>query len=356
MQDRLDPALAPTNFAQPLVFFRLDPLGELGASPICTNLKYFRLRVPARGVSRHLHALPQAFPILEFLDMSTSSVTAKDVEGLLGGMSHLQVLVLDGCPIVSQRTDVQLHAGEPFLQWMELGKQLAITGLTRANAREKKLKAWTEEYYSLVDQRPGDKGAPVPREKKVKRGRRGVATATVSLRQPSPERARLAAAGITVPLTRIPGRDERVRVLPAPPALRSLATGLPGGGSPEAQEAARAEFERGWAAGISRLSSVRYRHLVSYQNGISRIVRFAERGSEQWAELGAHGEQGLAGLVDVCDDASIPLNQNAPRDEAEGSGRIGDCPVLCLAGPGRDETHVDGCGHQMGWRLYKDDL
>ena len=356
VQDPLDPTLAPTGFAQPLVFFRLDPLGALGASPLCVNLKHFRLRVPARQVCRHLCTLPKSYPALEFLDMSTSSVSPRELEGLLGPLPHLRTLVLDGCPIVSQRTDVQLDAGEPFQQWAELGQTLALAGVKRATEREKQLKAWVEHYYSTAGPEPEPEPTLHP-GKKAKRGRKGLATATISLRAPEPHAAPSTAT--TISRLRIPPRDERVRVLPAPPALSSLAAALPGGGSLEAQAAARAEFERGWAAGVARIASIRLRMWTSHRNGIARIVRFADVGSPEWAEEGEHGEQGLAGLIDVQDDGAFELELGARsrRDDVPGENAAPrDCPLLCLAGPGRDEVHVDNCGHRMGWSIFMDDV
>ena len=283
--------------------------------------------------------------------MSTSSVVARDLEGLLGRMPHIQTLVLDGCPIVSQRTDVQLDAGEPFQQWMELGRTLALVGKRRATERERKLKTWVEDYYVTVNEEP-DPALQKGKSGKAKRGRKGLATATISLRAREPERTE-GASDVTIPRARIPLRDERVRILPAPPALRSVAAGLPGGGTPEAREAARAEFERGWAEGVAQIVRSRLLSLTSFRNGIARVVRFADRGEPEWEEEGQHGEQGLAGLVDVRQEAAFELDLVGGREEGGGAR---ECPLLCLAGPGRDEEHVEGCGHRLGWSIFKDDI
>ncbi|KAI1793974.1 hypothetical protein LXA43DRAFT_185229 [Ganoderma leucocontextum] len=352
VQDPLDPSLAPSNFAQPLVFFRLDPLATLAVSPLCYDLKHFRLRVPSRQVCRHLYALPKSYPNLEFLDMSTSNISPRDLEGLLGRVSSLRVLVLDGCPIVSQRTDVQADAGEPFLQWMELGQTLALAGVRRATEREKKLKAWLEDYYANAQDE--DSAQSAGSSKKPRKGRKGLATATFSLRAPSPERK--GREDVTIPRGRIPPRGQKVRVLPSPPALCSLATSFPRELTPETYEAVKTEFERGWAAGIARLASIRLRLQTSYRNGVACVVRFADKGTPEWEEEGTHGEQGLAGLVDVREEGAFVLNIVADG-EAGTSARQGHaCPLLCLTGPGRGSEHVDGCGHQMGWDVFGDEV
>lgn len=349
VQDPLDPALAPTNFAQPLVFFRLDPLSALAVSPLADELKQFRLRIPGRQIARHLHSIMHSFPALEFLDLSTSNVGSHDVAGLLGRLRELQILVLDGCPIVSQRVDVQIDAGDPFLQWAELGEALALAGVARATEREKRLRAWTDAYYAAEnEQEAAEKG------KKARRGRKGLATATISLRAPEPERVLQPSRDI--PPARIPKRDQRIRVLPPAPVLCSLATSFPSALTTGVYEEVKEAFERGWAVGIARLQAIRLRHLTSWRNGVSRVVRFADRGSAEWEEEEEYGEEGLIGFVDVTEENAFMLNV-VGEDQTEGSAGTGhSCPLLCVAGPERDAAHVDGCGHRAGWDIYKDDI
>ncbi|KAI0330618.1 hypothetical protein GY45DRAFT_1323565 [Cubamyces sp. BRFM 1775] len=349
VQDPLDPAIAPTNFAQPLVFFRLDPLSTLGVSPMSNNLKHFRFRVPGRQVARHMHSALHSFPALHLLDLSTCNIGGHDLAQLLGRMRHVQTLVMDGCPIVSQRTDIQLDAGDPFVQWAELGEAIALAGLARATEREKKLKAWTEAFYVRENEEDESK-----KGKRAKRGRKGLATATISLRAPSPERK--AKPNQELPRARVPQRNERIRILPPIPALSSLATSFPGVLTPETYDAVRAEFERGWAAGINRLRLVRARHMTSWHNGVSRVVHFADMGSPEWKEEELYGEEGLVGLVDVKDAATFLLDV-VGDENADGPARRGhDCPLLCIAGSKRDGPHVEGCGHRMGWDTYKDEI
>ncbi|OJT08972.1 hypothetical protein TRAPUB_106 [Trametes pubescens] len=349
VQDPLDPDLAPTNFAQPLVFFRLDPLSALAVSPLADHLKQFRLRIPGRQIARHLHTIMHSFPALEFLDLSTSNVGSHDVAGLLGRLRELQILVLDGCPIVSQRVDVQIDAGDPFLQWAELGEALALAGVARATEREKRLRAWADAYYAAEnEQEAAEKG------KKARRGRKGLATATISLRAPEPERVLQPSRDI--PPVRIPKRDQRIRVLPPAPVLDSLATSFPGTLTADVYEEVKEAFERGWAVGIARLQAIRLRHLTSWRNGVSRVVRFADRGSVEWEEEEEYGEEGLIGLVEVTGENAFMLDV-VGDDQTLGSAGTGhSCPLLCVAGPERDAAHVDGCGHRAGWNIYKDEI
>jgi hypothetical protein len=69
-----------------------------------------------------------------------------------------------------------------------------------------------------------------------------------------------------------------------------------------------------------------------------RVVRFSEEPSIS--------AEGLEGLVDVeSDGADFHIDENNTRT-----------PVLCLAGPGRKDDHIDACGHGTSWDVWKDDL
>ncbi|KAI0673562.1 hypothetical protein C8Q78DRAFT_1119415 [Trametes maxima] len=349
VQDPLDPTIAPTNFAQPLVFFRLDPISTLAVCTLSNNLKHLRLRVPARQIARHLYSALHSFPALESLDLSTGNVNSHDVAGILGRLGDLKMLVLDGCPIVSQRLDVQLDTGDPFQQWEELGKAMALAGVARASDREKKLRLWVETYYVRENEEDNAK-----KDKKLKRGRRGLATATISLRAPSPERA--AEANRKIPQNRVPRRDQKTRILPPVPALLSLATSFPGTFDEETYDAVRNAFERGWASGIARLQAIRLRLMTSWNNGSARIMRFADQGSPEWEEEKQYGEEGLVGLIDVGAMSEFMLNIAGDEETESIMGLRSACPLLCIAGQNRDAAHVAGCGHRAGWNVYKDEI
>jgi len=99
----------------------------------------------------------------------------------------------------------------------------------------------------------------------------------------------------------------------------------------------RIEFERGWIEGLAQLTATRNRLRQSWQNGI-RVVRFSDTSAPE----------GLDGLVAV-----------ESEDDADFSGAgVGDgkTPLLCFAGPGRKNGHVEGCGHAIGWDIWNDDL
>lgn len=375
MQDPLDATIAPARFAQPLVFFRLDPLSTLARSPFVENLRNFRLRVPARQAARFLYSLPNALPRVELLDMSTCNVLESDVEGMLGRFVRLRTLILDGCYIVSQRTIAAEEQGpeEALSHWAALGKMMALSGTKYAKVREKRLKAYLEALRARAAAlETGEQAVQqqVRAARRPKRGRRGLATATISLRDSPPKESVIlpklppSATSGTMPLA------QRIRILPALPALRSLATTPPPSVGPDKHDAIRTEFARGWNEGIAQLCAMRARLRTSWGNGV-RIVR-ADPEYEADEEEDVDGEDGLAGLMDVEDERAFVVRTKVPSSsEGGGSGdgaqsvldeadmlgiEDGTCPSLCLAGPGRKEGHVEGCGHQLGWEVWHDEL
>ncbi|OSX66908.1 hypothetical protein POSPLADRAFT_1051073 [Postia placenta MAD-698-R-SB12] len=342
IQDPLDPLKAPTHFAQPLVFFRLDPLSTLVCSPLLENLLHFRLRIPARQPTRFLYTTPKALPSVETLDLSTCGVSLADVEGVLARFTRLRTLVLDQCHIVIPRADVQHDDG--LWYWAILGKAMAAASHKAAKDREKTLRTWLEAHNAHL---AGNAPAPEPaqvRQRRPRRGRRGLATATISLRNSPPRDP--------VPIPAIPpgqlppgatvGQIPRIRVLPSKPSVVSFTATAPVLFGPDKHEAIRAEFERGWAEGIALLHAVFRRIKASWDNGM-RVMKFDDDVVDS--------EVGFAGLVDV-DDAedfeleTIELDERAPSQ----------CPVLCLAGPRRNKHHVLGCGHEVVWDVWGDEL
>ncbi|GBE77646.1 hypothetical protein SCP_0105260 [Sparassis crispa] len=355
VQDPLDPSIAPTKFAQPLVFFRLDPLSTLSRSPLLRQLCHFRLRIPARQAARFLYALSGALPNIELLDMSTCNISEADVEGLLGRLVRLKALVLDGCPIVGQRADVQGQDADGVGQWAALGKAMALAGVKHAKDREKKLKAWLEAHHARTEAREAAETVPnqaAPR--RPRRGRRGLATATISLRASPPQDS------VALPIVNnipdngqpVPPRNQKIRILPFIPSLRFVAATAPSSIGFDKHAALRADFERGWAEGIAQISAARNRLKQSWSNGV-RVVKFSMADSEDEEA----GEVGLAGLQDIGDPRAFVVTLGGGAGGSEDTDvDEGKCPLLCLAGPGRNGGHAEGCAHELGWRVWQDEL
>ncbi|KXN90096.1 hypothetical protein AN958_05101 [Leucoagaricus sp. SymC.cos] len=308
-----------------------------------------RLRIPSRPVARSLcipplgrtevYHLPDASPIvpkLEFLDLSTCGVIEGELDMILARFRNLKHLVIDECPILK----ADLRQGE----WMALGKRCALVGVKRARDRERELKAWLEERWVGDQQALGSDGGPAhlvvnparaePRRQRP--GRRGLASATISIRDHPTGEANEAKTSLiprdpTMPRPPI----SKFRILPFVPVLETLATTTVIAVAPSRHPAIRAEFETGWAEGIAQLEVTRARMRTSSRNGI-RLLKFAPD-----AENRNGRRTGMEGLEDVQvdDDTAFIIHD----DKA---------PLLCLAGPSRNEHHVEGCGHSIGWDIW----
>lgn len=258
--------------------------------------------------------------------------------------------MLDGCSLLRG----EAREGE----WAALGKSCALGGVKRAKEREKRVKAWLEAnvVISVLGQ---DEGAAViagPRAAATKRphkGRRGVATSTLSLRASPPRDELPPHAG--------PNKDgsshnfkstiQKIRILPSAPSLRSFATTTASTLHADAEKLAefRAEFERGWREGLGQINAIRSRLRQSRANDV-RVMRMIEvSGSNEEDEDEDKEKGGLRGLVDLETNDGFFDDVSSDKDE-------GRCPVLCLAGPGRKEGHSEGCGHAVGWEAWDDEL
>lgn len=322
IQDPLDPAIANAqHFAQPLVFFRLDPISVLMCSAYLSSLTNLRLRIPSRQVSRFITSIPSSVPPLRLFDLSTCHILVSDMEAVLIRFHGLQHLILDGCNIARDQSHVT--------EWMNVGKTCATATIRRAKAREKELKTWLERnaagfLHSDATGMPPGIARPIARP--IRPGRRGLATATISLREaPTASESDIVPvpAGIVVP---------KIRVVPSPPTLLSLSTSS-SNISDTQHQAIRDDFEKGWNEGLAQFAAVKSRLYQSWRNGV-RMMRMT-------ADADGHGLDGLE-AIEV---------ENAFHSHPEL-----DVPVLCLAGPGTSGKHVEGCSHKFAWDVWDDTI
>ncbi|KAH7914755.1 hypothetical protein BJ138DRAFT_1143199 [Hygrophoropsis aurantiaca] len=321
VQEPLDPNVARgQHFAQPLVFFRLDPLTALVCSGFAQSITCFRLRVPSRQVARFLCSSPAAAPGIELLDLSTCSVAMSDTETILAHFSKMKHLILDGCSIMR---------GEPREgEWIAVGKACALGPVKRAKEREKKLVAWlgTNALSSSEPDRLQAMGAQHT-GRRIRPGRRGLATAAISLRASPPR---------DVPTPVVSNvTNTKIRIMPSLPALLSFSTNSPTICS-DRYGSIRMDFMQGWTEGLAQLTAIRMRLRQSWRNNV-RVVRFGDI-------LGS--EEGLDDLVDVEDEEEFDVSQS------EGNS-FGNAPALCLAGE-EGESHTEHCGHTESKRVWKD--
>jgi hypothetical protein len=324
IQDPLDPDASKENmFAQPIVFFHLDPFTILVRSPYFRNIKFFRLRLPTRQILPHI-SVPGALPSIEFLDLSTCNVPEKDVGPLLERLIKLRYLVLDGCGVI--------RSEQNEAEWEALGLACATAGVQRAKDRERRLRIWMEENYTQLtlvgsdedgEQEPDEIEASKGAKKKIKPGRSGLGTPRVSVRnQPS-----------STNRPKLP----RIRILPIAPSLKSLTTTAHSDAPFHRYQAFELAFQKGYQQGLHIQNQVRSMARTSHGRG-KRVLRFADDYYDKF-------EEGFAGLEDITPGFSDWYLDTS-------------VPVLCLAGGGKDSPvkHADGCAHREAWRLWEDQL
>jgi hypothetical protein len=218
-----------------------------------------------------------------------------DIIKIVGHFTGLQHLIVDKCGIFRG----EHHEGE----WAAFGKQCAIAGVLRARAREKKVKEWLQNIRKRATQGV-DNSRPESsshRARHRQRGRRGIANATISLREPTTEvtasNSSELQTDISIDMLQRYAKVEKIRIVPSSVGLRSICINSTPLSSPAVLEFVTAEFERGWGEGLIQLTGIRTRLCQSRMNGVY-MVRYAAPGSE---ELYVDSEERLDGLVSIQD-------------------------------------------------------
>ncbi|KAG6851390.1 hypothetical protein H0H93_005788 [Arthromyces matolae] len=399
-----DPNEQVPRFAQPIVFFRLDLYLSLLVHSAASHasLTSFRIRIPARPIIQpltvaYLHpnapSNPNVIPpppTLNFLDIATCLVTENDIEKLLIHFTQLKHLVLDGCIHLLRGGSPQV-LGSDLEWWSAFGRRLALVGVKRAKDREKQLKAWYEENYL---RNPGDNIDVTEEirvlEKRTKRGRRGLATATIKLRGttnsppragPDPGQSSRRSAGFSSASTsgaassstgshnnsglrdQKPVQLPKLHIVPPLPILKTIALfptsthNVPASIRPEVRVLIQAEFERGWNDGIRVLWEIRARMGTSFIRNLNpavgkqaastpspRFFVFKEKSKSEKEEF--DDREGHEGLEDVLpgEEDMFFRNENTLLD-----AEVGGPPSLCLAGFDAAATeHEPGCAHRIG--------
>jgi len=345
------------GFAQPIVFFRLDlNLSLLVHSPAAsTSLRSLRIRIPGRAV---VPALTRVYvnpdtpsvpttkqkvtlPPIEFLDISTCSVSESDIEALLIRFATLQHLVLDECTGLL-RGGPGPAMGQELEWWSGLGRRCALAGVTKARDREKRLKAWLEAQshsWNEGEDSNSQVASDIPR--RARRGRRGLATATISLRgASSPTRAGPSVVASPGKKANTGARASvKIHIVPPLPTLRSICLHPTSRitTNPELLLLIDAEFEAGWNDGIRVIWERRGRMGSTFLRGPTggpkpRFLKFQTGRADD--------DEGFEGLDDVAMGGESVFFQ--PDGVASG---VRSVPILCLGGNG--DGHAEGCGHSI---------
>ncbi|KAF9021759.1 hypothetical protein BDZ89DRAFT_957177 [Hymenopellis radicata] len=301
-------------FAQPIVFFRLD--SPLGALLSCKQIASLRFHLPSRQLSRaftHNTAVTHAH--MRSLDLSTANITDMDVDAIITRFSHLEHLILDGCIALTAslgNTAIPEAVEDP---WYQIGKRCALGGSRRAREYEKMINKWLEATNALNPHLVNSSKKPPPAKPvKVKKGRSGLATATISLRErgspsapvlppPPPlsnvqQRAAQKKENNLPPRTQsrtpspVPPTDqlpEKIRVLAPAPTLKSLCIRI----SKPSTAPILAAFTAGWTAGVAQICNQRRVIIRAWvnrglqdpaYNNITKVVHF-DKDAQTWERL-----------------------------------------------------------------------
>ncbi|KAK0208958.1 hypothetical protein DFS33DRAFT_1306571 [Desarmillaria ectypa] len=328
--DLIQVQVAPgQSFAQPIVFFRLDH--TFSSLLLCPHISALRFRLPSRALVRAVtNNLPRTYSHIRVLDLSTTSTYDADIDTIVTKFSKLEHLILDGCSALHDALGGPPLEGHGVREeWYGLGKRCALGGARRAKEREKMVKQWLE-----TNREHEQAAATESTTKKPKKGRKGLATATISLRSASPSPSQVPGPSRLSPSVILP---QKVRIVPSAPTLKSLSIALPN--TPvNLHDDILSAFDRGWKDGLAQLANTRRRILHAWmQRNTStkddktdtKVAKFDDD-EDEW--------DGLNGLEDV------------ELDDLEVEDRfVEECgvPVLCLLGPDSEDSHHTGCGHQM---------
>ncbi|KAF8600873.1 hypothetical protein BDV93DRAFT_525131 [Ceratobasidium sp. AG-I] len=276
---------AHIKFAQPLAFFSFTIISDLATSPIGQYVKSLRISVPAKPVAGYLSARPNSFPRLKFLDISTTNLpppsAERAIEGVLGQLIRLEHIIID-------RNAGHLPRDSPG--WAGLGRACALAGVGRAKQREKDIQAWVDAKMreeaiaqaanaedAAAAELLGPAQAPAPAVTlRPRRGRRGLATATISLRDREHTPIR------SVPSAPNPASSSsdgppprRIRVVPSPPTLRTFSTAYAGPSNPTTHQRTDwgKAFVQGYLDGCRTLNAIWKR---MQDTATVRVMRFTD--------------------------------------------------------------------------------
>jgi len=320
------------SFAQPIVFFSLEPLTALCGSKTLLNVQHFRLRIPSRQVANFLNPpLPSLHNVIH-LDLSTTNVASDALAAILVRFTRLEHLVVDECGLVGRAVEI---SGE----FAALGMLCASSTLKRAREKEKEIKEFVEEAKRLsarAELYAGPAESIVVDTGRKRKGRRGVATAAFSLREkpgPNPKvSVQLNGSGRDLPP--VLASLTKVRILPSLPCLKSLCTTTFSIPTPAVASEWRHDFARGWRDGLNVVTATRVRLFTSRANGIIRLFKFDSFADPEL-------EAPLQGLSEV--------HLEDPDFGAE-LANIGP-PALCFAGSRLQGDHTESCGHLSSWEI-----
>lgn len=341
VQDPLPTDASLASFAQPLVFFTFHPLINLSTSPVGENVHALRFRIPDKNIGSFISAAPTAFPSLQTLDIATSSTAKNTLTLLLDRLYGVQRINLDSCKTLTANL-------RELTEWKAFGRDCALVGARRVKEREKEVKSWLESLrreHSTSQTLSSQTYSNVHRPK-ARAGRKGLATASISLRgasdptiivQPPSQISGGSSSNTAVP-------SQKIRIAPSPPSLHSISVSpphllvVPGGPQNEGEfhTSIRESFAQGWREGLGILRLTWTRLQISQSNKVARVMMIKTKSNDP---------NSLDGLEDLEEDGWKELTNGS-----------WDIPNLCLEGETSSSSHANDCVHTHTNTLWVDNL
>lgn len=284
------------NFAQPIVFFKLDCLTTLATSATGSQLTHLILRLPRRNLLPSLTLFPYAplptpFRSLLHLDLSTTHILAHSPQLplLLRLHPNLEHLILDRVTGLISKGDQKEHSAYLILIW--LSKCSAGVGLSRS---EDIMRAWRKcgkdrPTGLAAEGPPPDSPAEVVVvvEKKERKGnnRSGFANMPRAAKKPTVVKGLDSVNALFK--SRLPMLVKDILIIPSRPKLKSLGLGLLSDLSTSTQNFWTTSFKEG------------------YNDTIKKTVEKGEANLERWQLWSNNGslEDGTRRLVAFRDAA-----------------------------------------------------
>ena len=274
--------------AQPIVFFKLSCLSVLGAASIAANVEDLRIRIPNRSIltaitssstsstttpATHAAILPQLFPALRHLDISTTYVNCDGAfQNLFKRHPSLTHLVVD-------RTGL-IRFGQAEEVVRQIGSLVAAIGVNRATealkvyraaarAQVARQQAYRQAQSNLIP--PNEQNGHLAALQPSRRGRSSYATER-RVRTPTSRIGAIneladALSGISLESVTI-----KPVILAACPSLVSLACGV--GIHPDMDADTRPQWDRdfdeGWREGLQRTVAFNEEKIEEYERALAR--------------------------------------------------------------------------------------
>ncbi|WWC60438.1 uncharacterized protein I303_103010 [Kwoniella dejecticola CBS 10117] len=344
----------PKTFAQPIVFFDINCIAKVGASPVAEHLTHLRLRVPSRDLLRVLINPPRGsgtmFPKLQYLDISTTNVRIDtNLTTLLRTYTNLEHLILDHVNLFGFTAR---DKGPELCH--DLGGLVVSAGLARGKERERQIAAWelaertrfAEAEASRIraqriaaeqeriqnggddDDVPADILAEIARRERIeeqqraivlarsRRGHRSAAQSTFSLRDRSRRTGGSSAAGGSgqAHLVDVPPPDKLYMVLPPLPKLRSISIGGEASGvSKDKVLEWEKEFHQGWKEGLNKL--------LGWAVHIADKYERARRKADEWRaqELRSSGHASTSSNSTASSSSAAAKNGHVSKSKRRAS-------------------------------------